>query len=210
VKIAETFAERQRGRRGLVCGSTGEVMFEATFRRVCAILGDNLRAGHHFLFGSRPTNADFGLFSQMRQLATDPLPASIMHDYPEVWSWVWKMDDLSGYEPPADTAHNGDLTVGVAAFMRLVGECYLPFLVANDEAINAHMQEVVVEIWGGDGSGLPRVTHRQPTFKYQKSCLKVLRSQYNALPADGKTFVDAVLRDVNGLWAFDSPNRSRL
>lgn len=212
-KLAESFAARQRGRRWIVCGSTGETMFEATLRRVCHILGENLRAGHHFLFGARPTNADFGLFSQMRQLAADPLPASIMHDYPEVWAWVWKMDDLSGYEPPADAAHcgsKGDLTVGVVAFMQLIGEGYLPFLLANDEAIRTGAKEVTVELWGGQGSSLPRITHKQPTFKYQQVCLKLLREQYAALPASDKDFADGVLGDVGRLLAFQAGGASRL
>lgn len=210
VAVAEAFAARQRGRRHLVCGSTGEVLFEATLRRVCAILSENLRAGHHFLFGARPTNADFGLFSQLRQLATDPLPAATMHDYPEVWAWVWKMDDLSGFEPPADSEHNAELTMGARAFLQLIGECYLPFLLANDAAIDAREAEVSVVIWGGSGSGLPRVTHRQPTFKYQQSCLRVLREQYGSLlPAD-RGFVDQALTEVDGLAAFQGSGSSRL
>lgn len=191
-------------------------MFEATLRRVCSILGDNLRAGNHFLFGARPTNADFGLFSQLRQLAADPLPAAIMHDYPEVWAWVWKMDDLSGYEPPADSSHNGDaqgLSIGVTSFMQLIGECYVPFLLANDAAINAGDAEVSVEIWGGSGSGLPRVTHVQPTFRYQQRCLNVLRTLYNNLNGDDLLFVDSVLGGVmssDQLAAFGRGIQSRL
>ena len=31
-----------------------------------------------FIFGSRPTAADFAIYGQLRQLATDPLPSRIL------------------------------------------------------------------------------------------------------------------------------------
>lgn len=109
------------------------------------------------------------------------------------------MDDLSGFEVPADSDSNSDLTVGVLAFLQLIVECYVPFLLANDAAISAGSSEVVVDIWGGEGSGFPRVTHTQPPFKYQQRCLKILREQYAALPTADKAFVDGAIGSANAL-----------
>jgi len=52
-----------------------------------------------YLFGSRPTLADFGLFGQLIILATDPTPASEMRRRaPDVLLWLLRLDDASGVE----------------------------------------------------------------------------------------------------------------
>ncbi|CAE7417697.1 unnamed protein product [Symbiodinium pilosum] len=111
IAAAEMFAARQRERRALVGCSDWSCM-EKTLRMVCAALDANLRQGRPFIFGSRPTSADFAVYGQLRQLATDPLPSRIVMEYPAVWAWVFRVEDLTGY-PDQD---NSKLSVGPGGY----------------------------------------------------------------------------------------------
>lgn len=202
---AAAFAEHQRRRRSIIVGSTFD-LFEGMTRSLCAIYGESLAAGNLFLFGDYPTNADFGLFGQMRQLAMDPLPAGIMHDTPEVWAWVWTMDDLSGHEPEGggdSGLRSTDIPAAAMKLLKFIAECYLPFLAANDQALSTGESEVKVRIFGGEVSGLPQVEHRQPPFKYQQRCLKALQAQHDTLQGSDKDLVREVLTEAGGLWLFE-------
>ena len=77
-EAAEAFRQRQTGRMGLV-GATPEnaPVIEASYHRLLAILEAHVGAGR-FLFGSRPALADFGLFGQLKTLATDLTGGAVM------------------------------------------------------------------------------------------------------------------------------------
>eukprot|EP00439_Symbiodinium_sp_Y106_P056432 s413_g7.t3 len=77
LQAIDMFAARQRERRALV-GCSDWTCMEKTLRGVCSALETNLRRGIPFIFGSRPTAADFAIYGQLRQLATDPLPSRIL------------------------------------------------------------------------------------------------------------------------------------
>lgn len=177
-QLADRFAARQVGRRHLVVGTGGWTEMERCLRDVCGVVTEMLRAGQPFLFGSRPSNADFALFGQLRQLAADPLPSRIMHDYPAAWGWVWRMDDLGGLDVQPWPAAVSEPSVAVMALLRLAGDTYLPFLVANMQVYTGGQAEVAVTIRGGT------VEHRQPAFKYQAAyCYPQLLQQYKSLAA---------------------------
>lgn len=200
--FAEAFAKRQVGRRALVGSSDWGVM-ERTLRSVCEILRDAARRGEPFLFGLRPTNADFALYGQLRELAADPLPARIMHEYPEAWGWVWMMDDLSGAEPPQDEGVQGRSPPAAAlALLKLAGDTYLPFLKANAEAFGAGGREVRVPIFGGEAE------HVQPPFKYQATyCWPALQRQFAALGGDDLQYVRLALADAGCAQVFANASK---
>ncbi|GBG29958.1 Serine/threonine-protein kinase ATG1a [Hondaea fermentalgiana] len=99
----QVFAQRQRGRRDMV-GALDWAPMEETLREICRILSDMVKSGQAFLFGDTPSAADFALYGQLRQTIQDPLPAKIMYEFPMAWAWVWRVDDLSGFEPRAEVA----------------------------------------------------------------------------------------------------------
>ena len=95
---ADAIRERQIGRLYVVGSNdvTGRVI-EASYRRFLGLLDDHIGNGP-FLFGGRPSAADFGLFGQLTQLATfDPTPRELTAEVaPRVVAWVQTVEDLDG------------------------------------------------------------------------------------------------------------------
>ena len=58
-------------------------------------------------------------------------------------------------------------------------------MVANDNALQSGLNEVVCQVTGG--------TYRQAPFKYQAKCLQWLREAHHALSDKDRARVDAVL-----------------
>jgi glutathione S-transferase len=171
-QMAAAFRERQVGRMPLVgCTAANFPLIEASTRAVLAAL-ETHTPDTPFLFGSRPSEAEFALYGQLSQLATDPTPAAMLRaDYPMAMRWLAHVDDLSGVE--------GEWGPGrpvVDAILKVIGEVYLPFLVANAAAVEAGDAEVRFEAMGHE--------FVQPPFRYQAKCLAALRAAFAALEPD--------------------------
>src|SRR6202022_1158583 len=112
-----------------------------------------------YLFGSRPSLADFAWFGQLSELATDPTPMRIMRQKaPFTDHWVRRLDDVSGVDGkwyPREQALSGM----AEALLRIAGELYLPFLAANAEAFAKGVERLEINVWG-----LP---YALSPFKYQ-------------------------------------------
>lgn len=182
---AAQFRERQVGRMHLVgCGVEQAPQLATTYGRVMEIL-EAMVPDRGFLFGSRPSLADFGLYGQLSQLGIDPTPAARMRrEAPLLWRWLMIVDDTSGLDGEW-MAMPADEDPTITALARLVAEVYLPFLAANARAIAAGEEELSVHILGSD--------HRQPVFKYQVKCLAALRGAFAALDAASKNRLAHVL-----------------
>ena len=180
-EAARLFRERQVGRMPLVgCTPANDALITASTRRLLAILEAHVSDGI-FLFGSRPSEAEFALFGQLSQLATDPTPSTMMRaDFPLAFRWLVHIDDLSGID--GDWGPPGPM---VAPLLDLVGEVYLPFLRANAAALEAGAPELRFSAMGHDFA--------QPPFRYQQKCLSALRAAHAALPADARATVDPLL-----------------
>lgn len=184
------FARRQIDRLYVVGSNqtTGETI-ETSYRRLLGRLNEALQPGG-YLFGARPSVADYGLYGQLTQLTrVDPTPAAIAaKEAPRIVAWVDAIDDLSGLEPAA-----GDWLAFDAAARSLkplleeVGRTYAPFLVANAAALAAG-EEMVAEI-----DGRP---WRQPAFKYQGKCLIRLREAFAALDAEAQDRLRPLLQET--------------
>ena len=84
-------AERMTGRLGFVgSNATTRPLIEASFKRALEILDTHL-AARPYVLGGRPAMADFGLWGQFYEAATDPTPAAIMRAAPNVMAWVQRM-----------------------------------------------------------------------------------------------------------------------
>ena len=164
--LAQTLRNRQVGRMPLV-GATPEngPVVEGAYRTILDAMRPICAQG--YIFGTRPSLADFAIYGQLSQLAADPAPAAIMRDEaPEVLHWLRRIDDASGL--------TGDWAVdyfdNLQALLKIAGQEYLPFLVANSAALNAGSDMFEVD--------LPSGTYRSAPFRWQGKCLTRLRELY--------------------------------
>lgn len=185
---ATRFRERQVGRMALVgCTAANAPLVEASADRVMALLDAHV-TGERYLFGSRPSIADFGWMGQLSQLAVDPTPAERMREgFPFLFRWLMQLDDASGVEG-AWRAADAPTPPAVAGLLAIAAEVYLPFLEANAAALAAGRETFRFEAWG--------MGYEQGTFGYQARCLAALRQAYLALPAAARGRVDADLPEA--------------
>ncbi len=189
LRAAKMFRERQVGRMALVgCTPENAPVIEESANRVMAILEDQVPAKPYF-FGTRPSLAEFSWFGQLSQLAVDPTPNDLMRArFPFTWRWLLNIDDASGVE-----GEWGSANPAVPALLKLAGEYYFPFLLANAEAVARGAETFSVDLPGG--------RYSQGTFKYQAKCLAELRAAYVRLDAAARDAVDPVLAAAGCLEA---------
>jgi hypothetical protein len=189
VALGKTFAERQIGRLGVVgSNETTAPVIEESYRRLLRLLDAHL-AGSRFVMGGRPGASDFGVFGQLSQLVGfDPTPAAIALEVaPRVVAWVDVVEDLSGLEPAeADWRSRDDVPDTLRALLAEVGRVYVPFLIANADALERGAARVECTVDG-------RSWVQQP-FPYQGKCLRWLREGHAALAPHDRPTVDALLR----------------
>jgi glutathione S-transferase len=189
--LHESVRARMTGRLHHV-GSSADTaaVIEASFKRALALI-EALLAKRPYLFGKRPSLADFGLAGQLAQLLSDPTPGEIMRaEAPKVVGWLERMD-----HPQAEG--------GFADFEALSGElgdllrdevagAYLKWMAANALAVSADAPNFSVEIAGA--------TFAQKPQRYAAKALDTLRRKRAALADNaalgallGETGCDAVL-----------------
>jgi glutathione S-transferase len=180
--FAEAFRSRQVGRMAIVgCTRENFPLIEASTQAVLAALEAHV-VNRHSLFGTRPSLAEFSIYGQLSQLGTDPTPQAMMRaEFPYSYRWLAHVDDMSG----VDGEWEDEIAPVVAELVRIAGEVYAPFLLANAAA-----SETGAETFSMTTMGLP---YAQGTFKYQVKCLADLRARYAALDRDAKAVVDPIL-----------------
>jgi glutathione S-transferase len=183
--FAAGFRERQVGRMALVgCTRENFALIEASTKRVLSALEAHV-VNEHFLFGTRPSIAEFGIYGQLSQLGVDPTAQDMMRaEFPSTFRWLLHIDDASGIEGDWDAAGAPARPV-VQAILAEVGRVYVPFLLANATAAKAGEKTFRFEV-----DGLP---YEQGTFRYQLKCLADLRARYAALPDNVRAQIDPVL-----------------
>ena len=151
-EAVEPFRQRQISRREMVgCTPEAAPLIEATYLRVLDAL-ETTAANGRFLFGTRPSLADFALFGQLRTLGIDPTPMALMRERaPRTDAWVRRLDDCSGVEGEWEGAGPA-----VGTLLGMFRDIYWPFLEANA----AGDVDIVL-----DGTRF-----RQPHFRYQAKC----------------------------------------
>ncbi len=189
--FAKFFHDRQRGRRALV-GSTPATagLIEASYVGVLRILGAQL-GGERYLFGKRPSLADFALYGQLAQLSTDPWPLTILRkEAPILEGWVIALDDASGVEGEWQAQAAWALETRKALLARIGAE-YLPFLSANAAALKAGQKEVRVEI--------ESQMYTQDAFGYQGKCYAEILKRWQALPQTARRQLEPLLAETGCL-----------
>lgn len=170
--MASQFRDRQVGRMPLVgCTAANNALIVASTRRLLEIMDAHVSDGL-FLFGTRPSEAEFALYGQLSQLGTDPTPQAMMRgDFPLAYRWLAHVEDLSGID-----GEWGPAGPMVEPILALIGEVYLPFLAANAAAQESGASEVRFSAMGHD--------FVQPPFRYQVKCLAELRRAWTAIDPD--------------------------
>ena len=180
--------DRQIGRLYVV--GSNEVttpVIEDSYKRFLKLLDEHIGNGP-FLFGNRPSSADFGLYGQLTQLATfDPTPSKLTAETaPRVLAWVQTVDDLSGLEPTDDDWVDRDVVPAtLTALLAEAGRTYVPALIANAKAVDTNAESVETEI---DGRAWVQVP-----FPYQAKCLQWVRQEYARLDGADRAAVDRML-----------------
>jgi glutathione S-transferase len=121
-------------------------IIEGSFARMIVLL-DKLVWTRPYLFGGRPSLADFGLAGQLKQLLSDPTPSAMLKaQAPNLVSWIERMD--------APEARGDFVTLDVvrADLVDLLREeiagAYLAWMSANAQAVDDDASGVSVEIAG--------------------------------------------------------------
>ncbi len=181
---ARKFADRQISRMPLVgCTKHNAPVIEAGYHHILKLLESHV-GQHEFLFGTRPSLADFGIYGQFRVLATDPTPLAIMRaEAQRTESWLRQLDDASGIE--GDWVKEDRLPEATRGLIKFAAEVYLPFLAANATAIAEEKDGFEIELLGRP--------YAQGTFGYQVKCLNMLKQRFAGLDTGAQARVSEYL-----------------
>ena len=154
---------------------------------------NHLENGHPFIFGSRPSVADFAICGQLHPMIhLDRETSHITRGISErVCAWYSYSADLSGLSVIDESQGWIDTSKPIPdtlkSLLSLVGSWYIPFLIANDRNFKIGKDTFKCKVNNG------KVNWEQPTFKYQSKCLAQLVNKYEALSPNEKKYVDAAL-----------------
>ena len=149
-------------------------------------------ANEKFLFGSRPSIADFALYGQLVTLMHDLTPGTIMRAIaPRTIAWLMRLADTSGVDGAWIEYHA--LPKAIEELLIIAGRVYLPYLRANAKAIETGTDNFTTLLNG----------HRytQPVFKYHIKCRNFLVDQLDRLNKQDRNRLRTLLGDTGCLQA---------
>lgn len=128
--VVARFMVRQQKQIPLAGGGPGnKPLLERLYRDLLGAI-ELLVTQSRYLFGSRPSLAEIGLFGQMSQLAIDWSPSLITKSAASrAFQWIQDLDDASGIDG-AWRDPNDALFDGTKAILRLVLRAYRPYSLA--------------------------------------------------------------------------------
>jgi len=193
------FSARRRQQRSYVAGngvtSENRADIERHYRDELADLEEVFRV-RPFLFGERPSLADFGYFASMfRHFSIDPTPARLMrNEAPAVYEWVARMWNARA-ERIGDGAWarlDRGVPEGIAPLLKRAGRRYLPALYANAKAVAEGRRHYSVTL---DGKEYPRL----PAIPFEAWRRTALQCDLAALGSDAQAVVRETLSRVDCL-----------
>lgn len=197
--LAAGWSSRQMKSVSAFCGS--EDMYPILERSLDELLDATERAFTTglFLFGSRPSRAEFALYGVLSQLVIDNAPSLYLREkYNFTYRWVTIVEDLSGVEgvwKPISSDQEKMRTSPIADILKLSAKYHLPLLRSNTEAIEAGRSSLSFEV---DGETFVRRT----TERYLH-CLPAIQERYRALSREARGAIDEVLRKTGCLEYLD-------
>lgn len=129
-------------------GSSPETaaLIEGSFTRALGLV-EQLLNGRPYLFGGKPSLADFGLACQFGQLLSDPTPGAIIRaQAPNVVAWVARMENPKA---EGDFVSLDDVRGPLTELLQTeVAGAYLAWMAANAAAVADDANGVAVDIGG--------------------------------------------------------------
>ena len=187
-EVKKMIHDRQHGRLWVVgSNDTTAKLIDSSYRRFVKLMDDHLSVSR-FLFGEKPSSADFAIYGQLTQLiGFDPTSRRIASENSlRLVSWVDVMADLSGHDVNSSNWTSlEDSPPSLKEIMKEFGQMYVPALLANAKAIMEGDETWEAEI---DGS-----TWKQKAFPYQAKCLKWIKEEFNTLSKNDKTRIKTFL-----------------
>ncbi|MEH6409997.1 MAG: glutathione S-transferase family protein [Hyphomonas sp.] len=168
-------AERMAARLPLV-GAEAEnwETLENSWRRFAGLLNDHLK-DHLFLFGGRPTVADFAIAAQFQQMLLDPTPARWLEDRaPFLVAWCEHMEDPHAGGPFEYLATLGKTLAPL--FAEELSLTYLPWASANAASASRNKKRFSATL--GDGI-FEQSTQRYAARSFQSVRAAVAKSADN-------------------------------
>jgi len=190
-----SFLERQISRMSLVgCTPENTPIFEMHYPRLLQTF-ESFVQNEKFLFGTRPSIADFGIQGQLSVLAEDLTTGSQMRkEAPRTIFWLSRLEDASGVE--GQWHKKNELSDCFYNLTKMISDVYFPYLNGNALAINNQCESFTVKIDGFDYS--------QKTFGYHLKCKKFLMEEYAKLNSREKR---CVLEITEGMKFVERLNR---
>jgi glutathione S-transferase len=164
-------AERMMGRLGFVGSNDGtQPLIEASFAKALGLIDAHL-ASRPYLLGGRPAMADFGLWGQLYEAATDPTPGAVMRaSAPNVMGWIQRMlspeakGDFEALQALAPTL--------MPLLTQEVGGLFLPWSAANAAALARGDKSFTLSLGGAEWTQEPQ--------KYHARSLAEIRRKFTA------------------------------
>jgi len=176
--------DRQTGRLWVVgSNDTTADLIDASYKRFLKLMDDHLSISK-FLFGEKPSSADFAIYGQLTQLiGFDPTSRKIAYENSlRLVSWLDVMVDLSGHDVDSSQWTSlEDSPDSLKAIMKEFGRVYVPALLENAKAIMEGQDTWETDI---DGS-----IWKQKAFPYQAKCLKWIKEEFDSLSEDDQSRV---------------------
>ncbi|WP_298300566.1 glutathione S-transferase family protein [uncultured Erythrobacter sp.] len=175
---AKSFAERQIARMPLVGASSANApTIERSYREFLRVFDLVLETGL-FLFGERPSSADFAIQGQLSQLVGIDHASKALADAvsPRLRAWTDFTDDLSGFEPVDAWIDLETVAERLRPLLLEIGNTYAPYMTANAAAMDRREERFDAHIYGGIFS--------QPVFRYQGKCLSELKCAFAGLSSN--------------------------
>jgi glutathione S-transferase len=178
--LARAFTQRQQALLGPTASLPSEQLLQS-YESVLAALEGQLQKSL-FLFGSRPSLAEFGLHGQLTQYAGDPFVSRVMKDNAvRVFQWQQFMDDLSGIEGEW-AAPEDCLTDELGRIISSLAQGYFTMMTTIGQAV--------------DASDLGAAVNGQ---LYRMKCLLALKAELASLNEADRNLIRPIL-EASGAW----------
>lgn len=150
-------------------------VMESSFKDSLDLLELHLKQ-HAYLFGARPSIADFALGAQLAAAHQGPTPGDIIEmQAPHTVAWLGRLEQLDGVAADTDYLPWANLADTLGPLIRdQVGGLFLPWSVANARALANATRSFTAQLRAESWS--------QPTQRYAAASYQELRERYQQTP----------------------------